>query len=229
MNKKNLLKYESNKLFYNNYLYCLNASNRLGFIFRNKNFYRACGILDTLQQDYENGKPLIFQRSLRYSLPIPERDFLDSRTIYNELTRYTGDYLMRIQNSCINFYSNDRSFLESLENKLENTQYWKQPAKEHIDFISGKKNTILVNDDTYAYKITFNANKFSCNFTEWLDSNSDKIKISDYALWSIKDRSFAPGSYMFVTTKNVLLLVQMINGNCIARIDKLVCKHNIDK
>ena len=51
-------KVETRKLFFGKYLYKITLMNVLGSIFRGKNFTYAGEILDSLQQDYENGQPL---------------------------------------------------------------------------------------------------------------------------------------------------------------------------
>ena len=47
------------KLLFGKYLYKITLMNVLGSIFRGKNFTYAGEILDSLQQDYENGQPLV--------------------------------------------------------------------------------------------------------------------------------------------------------------------------
>ena len=52
-------KVETRKLFFGKYLYKITLMNVLGTIFRGKNFTYAGEVLDVLQQDYENGRPLV--------------------------------------------------------------------------------------------------------------------------------------------------------------------------
>ena len=227
MNQK-LLQYESKKLFYNKYLYSLTGINQLGPIFRNKNFKYASTQLDILQAFYERGLPLVYQKLFKHK-PVPETHFLDAKVIYNELTRYRKDYIVRIEFSTIKFYSNDKEFLLKLSEKLHNATEWHQPSEKYIEYLKETTNTIIVDDDTYGYKITFNHNRVNSSFADWLDNNKDKVKSTQTLRDDIKRSNYINGRYVYITTENVLMLVKIIAGDCIQRIDKLVSKQSIDK
>jgi hypothetical protein len=64
----------------------------------------------------------------------------------------------------------------------------------------------------------------------WLKANRDKVKVSDMLLDDLdQDLKYMNGRYIFMTTEKVLMLFKIIAGNCIQRIDKLVCDADIDK
>ena len=226
---KKLLKYETTKLFYNKYLYSLSVNSELTPIFRNKNFKYACTVLDKLQADFEAGRPLI--RSFgRYEAPILLEHFLDARTIYNELTRYKKPYIVRCENRNLNIYCNDLSLLDSLSKRCKNVVSLHQPAKEHLDFIKNNTNTIIVKDDTYKFKITFGSNRVPDTLSPWLKVNRDKVKVSNMFIDDIdRDMRYMNGRYVFITNEKILMLFKILAGDCIQRIDKLVCATNIDK
>lgn len=227
MNLK-LLQYESKKLFYNKYLYCLTATNQLGSIFRNKNFKYASTQLDGLQADLEAGLPLISSKLLR-AIPVKESHFLDAKVIYNQLTRYRKDYIVRIEHPHINFYSNDSDFLLKLSYKLHHAKEWHQPDSKYIDFLKANASTIIVNDNKYSYKVTFNGNRANKNLSEWLRNNKDKVKSTQLLIEDIESLGYINGRYVYVTTENVLMLLKIVAGDCIQRVDKLVSKQSIDK
>ena len=227
--KKKLLKYKTTKLFYNKYLYSLSINSELTPIFRNKNFKSACTILDQLQADFEAGRPLI--RSFgRYETPVLIDHFLDARTIYNELTRYKKPYIVRCENIHLNIYCNDLSLLDRLSKRCKNVVSLHQPAKEHLDFIKNNTNTIIVKDDTYKFKITFGNNRVPDTLSPWLKVNRDKVKVSNMFIDDIdKDMRYMNGRYVFITNEKILMLFKILAGDCIQRIDKLVCATDIDK
>ena len=228
--KKKLLQHDTNKLFYNKYLYCLTVYNQLGPIFRNKNFMFASTVLDQLQTDLDNGILPLTRWQGRYQSPIDIAHFIDARTIYNVLTRYKDVYLIRCESNTLNFYCNDDAFLRRLSNKLRSVQTFAGPAKEHIEFIRNNTNTIIVKDNTYQYKVTFNSNWVPDTLGPWLKANRDKVKVSDMLLDDLdQDLKYMNGRYIFMTTEKVLMLFKIIAGKCIQRIDKLVCDADIDK
>jgi len=226
---KKLLKYETTKLFYNKYLYSLSVNSELTPIFRNKNFKYACTVLDKLQADFEAGRPLI--RSFgRYEAPILLEHFLDARTIYNELTRYKNSYLLRCENRHLNLYTNDISFLHKLSNKCKHAKSLYQPAKKHLEFIKNNTNTIIVKNSKYGYKITFGSNLVPDTLGSWLEANRDKVKFSNMLLEDLKkNQKYMNGRYIYITNDKVLILFKILAGECIQRIDKLVCASDIDK
>tara|TARA_E500000178_G_scaffold289937_1_gene293227 strand:+ start:3825 stop:4517 length:693 start_codon:yes stop_codon:yes gene_type:complete len=227
--KKKLLNYDTTKLFYNKYLYSLSIFNELTPIFRNKNFKFACTVLDGLQANFESGQPLA-RNINNYTQPIQIGHFIDARTIYNELTRYKKPYIVRCENRHLNVYCNDLSLLERLSKKCKNAISLHQPAKEHLDFIKNNTNTIIVKDDTYKFKVTFGNNLVPDTLSPWLKVNRDKVKVSDMFINDIdRDMRYVNGRYVYITNEKVLMLFKILAGDCIQRIDKLVCVTNIDK
>ena len=75
-------KVETRKLFFGKYLYKIALMNVLGSIFRGKNFTSAGEVLDTLQQDYEEGLPLS-RKFWSKEYKIPTSHFTDCQIIFN--------------------------------------------------------------------------------------------------------------------------------------------------
>ena len=80
-------KLETTKLFWGKYLYKLAINNSIGSIFRDKNLSHAREVLDTLQQQYESGQPLVLKSFARV-LSVSELSFLDARKLYKFLVNY---------------------------------------------------------------------------------------------------------------------------------------------
>ena len=59
--------------------------------------------------------------------------------------------------------------------------------------------------------------------------NQNKVKIGQVCLEEIKNNGYVRGFYFYVRDEKVLRLVTLMIGNSITRIDKIVCKANIDK
>lgn len=229
MTVKKLHHHETTKLFYNRYVYCLTVYNSLGSIFRNKNFKFASKELDTLEQSYQQGQPLLRRFVLRET-PVEESHFFDAKVIYNELTRYKGNYLLRCEGNTVGFYSNDKIFLENLSKKVTHIKDWYSPDPSVIDFLQTNVDTIIVDDDFgYAYKVVFNNIPVNREFGQWLEKNKDKVKSTKMLREDINLTGYINGRYIYCKSENVLVLLNIIAGNSISKIYKLIHKQDIDK
>ena len=224
-----LKKHETTKLFYNKYLYRLGIRNPLASIFRNKNFAYASTILDQLQLDYEAGQPLQVTYVMRVQ-PIRIQDFKDAQILYNELTRYQDDYILRIENQTVSVYSNDKQWLKTLSYKIKNVLDFSEPDTAFVEYLKQNINTIIVEDTFgYDYKITLGNDRCPTIFAQWLRVNRDKVRITDKLIQDIENKYFTTGRYFYLRSENVLMLVKLIILDSIQRIDKLVSKQDIDK
>ena len=78
-------------------------------------------------------------------------------------------------------------------------------------------------------RCTFGFKKIPSNLADWCDRNRAKIKISKDTLKNIRTSGFVHGRYMYVKDDSILMLINIMAGNCITRTDKLVTQQNIDK
>lgn len=220
---KLLKKCETVKLFYDLYLYKLVINNSLSPIFRNKNLSHARQVLDPMQRDYEANKALEWKRVLKSS-HVSVESFLDAKILLSVFSK-ADDYRLRIEYSQMCIYSNDKSWLYSIKNKLNPRnviEFW-EPDTQYLDIIK-EKNTILI--DRYLpfeYKITLGP-KGNSQFANWARNNSDKIKAGQIFLSEIENDGYVDGMYFYVRDEKVLTLVKLILGYCIKRVDKIVHK-----
>lgn len=218
---------ETTKLFYDHYLYKVVIVNGLSSIFRDKNFSFAKKMLDDLQLCYENHEPLVMKYYARQQL-IKESDFLVAKYLLNLFEKSDG-YTFRIEHPRLTVYSNDKHWLESnlLNHEIDIIEY-SQPDNRYIDQLK-VKNTILFNNPfDYEYKVTLDS-KVDSSVYNWLMGNQNKVKIGQVCLEEIKNNGYVRGFYFYVRDEKVLRLVTLMIGNSITRIDKIVCKANIDK
>lgn len=220
---------ESKKLFYDKYIYKLNVLNTLGHIFRNKNFTWAGTVIDKLQFDHEKHQPLYYDTMIR-RIPIPPKHLHDATFMFNEFTRQTEDYLLRCENPWIAIYSNDKQWLHKIKTKVKEIRLeWYEPHSSILDTLVSEKNTIIVNDDfEYKYKITFNHGKTDKGLAKWLKSNYDRIKCSENLIKDIENGFSIKNRYIFLKSKKDIILLELVAGNRLLRIDTCVKKH-IDK
>ena len=218
-------KVETRKLFFGKYLYKITLMNVLGTIFRGKNFTYAGEVLDVLQQDYENGRPLV-RKVWSKEFKVPQTHFTDCQIIFNTCAKW-DDFLFRIEGPNFGIYSNTKEDLEFLIPKLQTVTELHEPDPNIIDFLDSN---IEIVDDTpeYQYKV-YLSDKATPGFAKWAVGNNDKIKLGHTLKKEIENNGYLRGFYFWVKDEKVLLLVKMIIGGNIQRIDKLVSKLDLDK
>lgn len=223
--------YETKKLHYNQYLYKLSISNQLAGYFRTEfqkdgrlDFARQR--LDELNKHYDIKSRIIiipWSYTTRFQNEISVEDYWDAVDIYRYL-KTKNEYKIRCEMHTLIIYSNDRSMLTTLSNKMRTSrvEFW-QPDPANIDTLLTNDNIILVNSiPKYEYKITFGKKNGSPALANWIENNPTLGKIGDATKEYCKNKSWVKGLYFFVKDKRALLMVQMIVGDNISRIDKLV-------
>jgi hypothetical protein len=105
-----------------------------------------------------------------------------------------------------------------------------EPDPNTVDFLLNKSDIILTDTEVmYPYKITFGRKKANPSLATWIEKNGDKAQAGHICMNNIRNGNFIQGQYIYVRDENIVLLLQMIIGDNIQRIDKLVYKGNIDK
>ena len=222
-------KLETTKLFWGKYLYKLAINNSIGSIFRDKNLSHAREVLDTLQQQYESGQPLVLKSFARV-LSVSELSFLDARKLYKFLVRARDDYTLRIQNINIRVYSNNHKWIHTLKsaiNKDNLLELW-EPNPSHIPTLDS--NTIIVDSSNgYEYKVTFGVNVGDTSgFANWAKNNTRQVKVGPVLLEQLTYNGYVNDMYFYARDEKTLQLCSLMLSN-VRRVDKLVVKSDIDK
>lgn len=221
--------HESTKLFYDKFLYRLTFTNILATIFRNKNLYHARQRLDELQYAADNDQPL-FMRSFLREVPIKVQSLNDAKIVYSHLST-RSDYILRIQHPRISLYSNDKKWLLDLREKLEiNSEKectFSGPSDECIPLLQNSNHVIVVSTPPeFKYKVTLGI-QTNNEFVNWIKDNPDKVKAGKIFLDASKNFG-GTGMYFYARDKKILQLITLMGIN-IRRIDKLICKQDLDK
>lgn len=225
---------ETKKLHYNQYLYKLSIPNKCAYFFRTEfqkdghlNYARQR--LDILHQYYNPKEKLLivpWTNNSRMYDEIPVEHYYDAIDIYRTL-KGKKDLTIRIETFTINIYSNDRKFLISLSNKLRHRfiEFW-EPAPEDVDSLLTQENIIIVNKPPlYLYKITLGKGKGSSSLAKWIDANPTLAKMGDVAKSECYKNGWVKGYYFYVKDQKSLLIAQMLVGDNIQRIDKMMYTH----
>ena len=221
-------KFETTKLFYDQYLYKLTVVNPLASIFRGKNLTYARQQLDKLQLQYETKSNLaLYYAYGARTINLSEQDFTAAKILLVEFNMHK-DYTLRIENPRMAIYSNNKKWINMLlEKPLITTEIW-APSSDNINLLI--KNNIIITDENfdYNYKITLKE-KVNTQFYDWLINNSHKVKIGDTCLRCIKRGDYVRGFYFYLKGEKTLSIVNLMIGGEIARIDNIVNRASKDK
>jgi hypothetical protein len=230
-----LKQFESRKLFYTEYLYKLVFRNELNVIFRSdlqkkEKLSYARQELDRLAEDYRNNIPLN-KKAWRADVSIDTHDYFDAMTIYTAL-KSSDEYKLRVDpGSCITLFSNNKTFLLDLANKLHTPwlNFW-EPNVEYVELLKTKTKIQIVDEPPkLPLKVWFNSNRINTDFANWLRANNDKCKIGTIALEGLEKYGYLNGLYIYLRDEKILNLVTLLAGNSIRNVEKLVYVPDIDK
>jgi len=221
--------YETTKLHYGKYLYKLAIVNACASYFRtefqpNGDLKWCEKRLDELHSHYKVGKNTIeIPWGSRWKDTIPVDHFNDAILIYRHLKRNT-EYKVRCEMNCLHLYSNDRKMLVDLGNKLKQRyiEFW-EPNPENIGILNNTDNIILCKTPPkYEYKITLGKKLGQPSLAKWIDANPNLGKMGEIAKETCRNNGWVKGYYFFIRDYKTLTIAQMLVGDNIQRIDKLV-------
>lgn len=228
---------KTTKLFYNEFLYKICFYNSLNTIFRTElqkhgNLSFARERLDSLTESYRNNLPLttpVF-RTVKY---VPEEEYLDAKHIYTTLFRSKSRYRIRVEfGGSINIFSNDTDLLDNIVKGLRCRRIsMYKPDDNAVGLLLGEENVIISDVPTdWKLKITLGSKKKEYfGFANWIEANTDKIKIGSKALEALKSHGYVDGYYFFLKSEKLLDLIYIMIGDNVRRIDRIFYNDNIDK
>jgi hypothetical protein len=231
---------ETTKLHYNKYLYKFEIRNELASIFRTefqkngKLQYARSRLDECAFAKEQKGYVYIPHKFASTEKKIPLTHLIDAEKIYSILLK-EKEYMVRcgIWNNNLTIYSNNLKFMNDLIKKtLEPMKYFWKPLDENIDFLLRNANTIIVNKEPeFSYKVTFGGKSINTKeLHSWITKNQNKVKAGDAFLRTLLDQNpYIRGYYIYVKNEYMLTLLNILAGNNITRIDKLIYKSNLDK
>lgn len=225
--------FKTKKLHYNEFLYKLIIPSRIAGYFRKEfqkdgNFSYARLKLDVLTTNYKKNEKFIkvdVLGSRFYNDRVTVDDYLDGIEIYKKL-KQQPDTRLRCEINTLILYSNDKKFLLDLVSKLKTSyiEFW-EPDPDDVNLLQKQENIIIVNETpNYEYKITLGKGKGNPSLASWIDANPKLGKMGEVAKGECYNNGYVKGYYFFVKDDKALLIAQMLIGNNIQRIEKLVYK-----
>lgn len=228
----NLKTYNSTKLFYSTYLYKLQVRTPLSILFTRP----TKGVVN-----YKQYNELVTQFGSRNEINVNRwkiavrQNIVDAKTILDKLIFTDVDYKLRCEAYSLVIYSNDEQLLISIADDLSfecRTKLWK-PEKTAEDFLLNNKNMIVSKTPVeFPYKIYLKHDSSQQNYdalVKWLTNNPDKCKVGDATLSNLANKYYFSGNYFYVKDLKVLMVIEMVAGKIIGKIDKVIHIDDIDK
>ena len=215
-------KFDTVKLFYDEYPYKLVVRNSLSHIFRDKNLPNAKKEIDKLQDLLVKGQPLTRTAFLR-SESVELQTFLEAQKLYIEFNQFT-DYKLRIENPLMQIYSHSYDWLINITHKIKNcVELWEPNSKVEL-----APNVILIDKpNDFEYKVTLGL-EVDPGLATWIASNPDKAKAGATCLKEIANKGYTRDFYIYIRDEKILQLLSLFVTN-IPRVDKLVYIAKTDK
>lgn len=243
---------ETNKLFYNKYLYAGVFRNSLAPIFMDKTLVNTRITLDTLhtirgrkgiqncivKEEFLHDLPLWMHESL-LNRHITQAELNDATTIYKVLNATESNFSTRVvydpfmtlrfkRNNNIRVYTNDYYLLKNLET-LSGAVEMHAPNKKFETVLDSEPNVVLCDKSNYKYKIRLNYKKIHPNFLPWYSKNTNKVKMSYKMLQDLRAYGRLENRYLYVKDDHTLTILNLLIEQSMGKIYKLVCKTELDK
>lgn len=220
--------FKSRKLHYGKYLYKLAIVNSFSSFFRTEHqkdgqLGYARSRLDDIFRHLDTRKPQIEIPLFYGSKYVSIDEFYDAVDIFRHLKSST-EYLVRCERGSISIYSNDKSLLIKLGNKIRgNVVEFHEPDLDMVNTLINNKDIILVDTlPVYEYKLTFGKKLGKAALVDWIEKNPHLAKIGSVARQCCNKEGYVKGYYFYVRDKKALTLAQLLIGDNIQRIQQLV-------
>lgn len=140
--------YDTTKVFYNKYIYKVDLLFPLGSIFRDKNWKWARTVIDS-HKNGSDDKSYMFFKFNRY----PDEDYILAEKMYKFFTSLDKDYLIRIENPRMSFYTSEYKYVEFFLLEFEDkVKSFTKPYNEYThDKLLNTKNIIIDEDSEWEY------------------------------------------------------------------------------
>ena len=224
---------QTKKLHYGKYLYKAKLNLELSYIFRNehqkgKSLRFARLKLNQYNSHILAGEPPV-RRTFNWQRPIPLDEVSNAEIVYNILIKHT-DYIVRCETNTLFIYTNSKHLINKLEKNLNCVLEIYAPSEEDLNLLLNKSNIIIVDKPpAYEYKVTFGKKLGSPALARWIQNNPNLAKIGPSTLAECLSQGYVKGYYFYVRDEKTLFMTEMIIGDNIQRVDKLVYNNNIDK
>jgi hypothetical protein len=217
---------ETKKLHYGEYIYKIEIYNGLAGHFRTER--QRAGklswtkqVLDELNATIRSTDEQVIVSRGRFNYPISTTNFYDAINLYRILLKHDC-YKIRVEVNTLFIYTNDRDFCTKIINQCAVANFW-EPNPNKLAALQSDKNIILVDKEPeYQYKVTLGPKKGQPSLAKWVDANPKLAKMGDVAKEECLHNGWVKGYYFYVKNSQTLLIAELMVGDNIARLEKLV-------
>jgi hypothetical protein len=163
------------------------------------------------------------------------QNLVDAKAILDKLMATDVDYKLRCEAYSLVIYSNNEDTLTDIANDLSyecRAKLWK-PEKTAEEFLLNNKNTVVSkNPVEFPYKVYLKHDSSRQSYdalVKWLNSNTDKCRVGRSTLQNLENNYYFSGNYFYVKDTKVLMIIEMVAGKIIGKIDKVIHIDDIDK
>lgn len=222
--------YKSTKLFYDAYLYKLQVRTTISNVFRpnhNREIRR-----DTLDEYVSISGPKKQEVQVSRYKMVTYESMMDASHIMNELLDSDEDFKVRCESYSLIIYTNDISLLEKISNGVSEyarCKIWR-PLNGSEDYLLSNKSIIVTDKEIeYEYKLYLKNGSNTTTLVSWIKKNPDRAKIGQATLYALENDYYVNGNYFYVKDSKVLIMVEMVAGKLISKIEKFVHITDLDK
>jgi hypothetical protein len=109
---------------------------------------------------------------------------------------------------------------------------WK-PEKSAEQFLLDNKNMVVSkNPVDFPYKVYLKNDSTQDNYdalVKWLTHNTDKCRVGKSTLSNLENNYYFGGNYFYVKDTKVLMVIEMVAGKIVGKVDKVIHIDDIDK
>ena len=163
------------------------------------------------------------------------QNLVDAKAILDKLFGTQSNFKLRCEAYSLVIYSNDEDLLTATADELSfecRAKLWK-PEKSAERFLLDNKNMIVSkNPVEFPYKVYLKHDSTHENYSsllKWLTHNNDKCKVGRQTLSNLEMKYYVGGNYFYVKDTKVLMIIEMVAGKIIGKVDKVIHIDDIDK
>ncbi len=222
--------YPTNKLFYNKYIYKMRVKADLSALFRGMNLAFAKEKIDEMQSYAERDMtiPSPFFRFRQNRDTVSLETFMDSYAIYRILEQNADKCSVRVENRCLDVYTNEKSWLLEFPKKVQCVGLWEPTNDKIADFLLDNQINTQITEKPieWCYK-AFLAKQVDPKFAEFCRNNKKHLKIGKVALEAIEKNHWTQGFYFRVKSEKYLMLAKIAAGSGITKVIKYVSQDQL--
>jgi len=225
-----LKKLETKKLFYNEYKYKLVFRTRLSRYLRGSDFKKSLRQLTNFVDESNKKSPANQRKQLsnlnRLRDTLSQDEVAEVTSLLKEFSK-ASDFRLRIEYNTVGVFSNNKTWLKKIARMANNAKEFYEPLDESL--LTDPNVIVLKRPIDFEYRVTLASNcKVDTGFADWVATNTDKVKATQWTLQKIRRGVYVGGLYFYARDKKIVNLIQLMIGN-MGRVDKVIYADDKDK